>query len=279
MFFGKATIYSNDGGESSGSETQQTGSMDNLYDSLGETNQTAQAAYQRAASAESMLNRMRDVFAPPPAQDPNAISDEWYDRVLEAGLEAEKAGKGMPITIQLANQLRQAQEQQRIQQQEIAKLKSQQEVSKNPEYIADVQTFNSMDAEIQQKITAIYGEFKPELWGAITQSVAAEVKRLQKESPNDWKQVRNSKQHQTSMINHFMKEFVPPAAMNLMKEVNDANKVLSAKQILAGINEARAELRNAQDPADIAQLQNVIERGRQYFWEVKMSEQTKGGRR
>jgi hypothetical protein len=92
--------------------------MQGIGQELGMSREDARLAREEARESKEMMKKLEGVFKEQPKENPAA----WFDNVLDAVMEADRQGKPMPITGQMATILAKVQEQTLGQQSKIEKL-------------------------------------------------------------------------------------------------------------------------------------------------------------
>ncbi|UOF77048.1 hypothetical protein [Caudoviricetes sp.] len=253
-------------GEASGEATQQTGNLEQLYSTIEDTSRRAEAAEARAQQHEAVLSKLQSVFA---GEQPEADPLSWHDDVLLQALEAEKAGKPIPLTLKIANQLAEAQKQVLEQQRQMQHMQQRLQNISSPEAQADMHAYTQLDSKLQNTIEQIYGEARPEVYKAITERIVNDLKTIQKNAPSDWKYIRNSPEAQGKFINHYLKQHVPPQAMQMLQEHKLANTDLPEASLIQAIREARQVRAETKDPRERAAMDRAISEARAMIWQQK----------
>jgi len=256
------------GGEAGGSDSAAE-FLQSIGNELGSARQDAAAARQEAARAGEIASRLKQAFAPEP-QAPNELA--WYDDVLDAFIEAEKAGKPMPLTGKLATVL--AENQKRTIELEKLVRKQSEVIEKlqNPASAANQRAFAAMDDAITTTLEGMYGEVPVAFHDAVSSEVESVIRTLMKEAPEKWEQIRRSEQFQKRLVAHCAQKLVPPKARQVMLEKHETERPTTAQDFTQAIQELEqlkalaAQGRSPYSPAQLKQMETEL---RQKAWEFK----------
>ncbi len=213
-----------------------------------------------ARAASQQLGRIREVFAP--AAEPTG--DEWLDDVLSHALEAEKNGQPMPITVKIATQLAQTQEANRKLLEQVAKLSGDQARLNDPQVTADNAAYTSIDGNIADFVQEYYGGENTQIFDAIADAVAKEIKDLQKTNPKQWMQVRRDPKLHKAIVQHYGFKLIPPQARNIVSEVAEYSQPITVNDL------KEALMQTAQIP-DEALRERTKTKLRQNYWETTLN--------
>ncbi len=186
-------------------------------------------------------------------QDPN---EAFLDHVLQQSLEAEKDGRPMPITTNLAVKLFETQKQLTEAMKVINDLKGKTDQALDPVARLDQQTYANLDNILQDSLFTMFGRenVSQQKYSGIASEITAEIKKLQTEKPDLWEDIRRSPKHQAAMVRHFVDKNVPPAARKLMQD----DAVQKYEMTEADLINAFREAKDIQDPKVRDKVQTKI---------------------
>jgi hypothetical protein len=269
---GQAT--SNAGGVSAGADqNQQTDQNADFgqFQSLTQEQIYALHENQQNLSKENeelkgTLEKLRGVFSPEQPKS-NAPDMQWYDDILQMGLEAEKQGRGMPVTIDLATRTKQMVEQNAELRQQLAELQRQVKHVSNPDTLNNNRVYENIDNTIHNSIEAMYGKVEPQFARYISSVVADDVKTLQSKHPEAWARVRGSHQLQERLVQKALQDALPENVRNKLRDDYLRESPMTKDDLAQAY--AEAEQFKDKDP----QLYSKLRReARQRYWETAFSE-------
>jgi hypothetical protein len=173
----------------------------------------------------------------------------------------------MPLTVEIATQLHQTQRQLQAALAKIEAQEAKQQRLSDPVISQENQAFSRMDTHLLNRVEEFYGEENPFIADAVSQLVADEIRDLKKHEPDTWKKVMRSEALQKKLVDHFVKEVVPPNARKLLHEVNEAVTPIGHSDLA----EAWEEAQQIEDPRTRSEVMTLL---RQKMLEVNFS----GGR-
>lgn len=221
----------------------------------------------RTGEQEAILGRLRTAFAPEqPRVDPRAErranAENQLDYYVQAALEAERAGKPMPLTANLAAQLFQWQIEQTEKEGQtaatLADLQAKLEAATNPNFQIDQRAYSVMDSQIMNAMSTIYGS-GPEYQGqraaqfkAVAAQVGTELKDLQKTDPGTWDEIRRDDRKIQRMVNYFVEQNLPPRARQILAQQQMENEPQTMEGLLGAFREAQTAYKD--DPRQLARV-------------------------
>ena len=264
-------------GETSGAETTQATGTDgagggfdqNIMSMIGHTQQTTEQLGHKTASMEQTLSKLEKVFSKEEAKP-----DQWYDDVLRTAMEAEKQGQPIPLTVQIATQLRQAQANNEQLMNELAELKKREGIRSNPEFTSDTAAYNQIDMYMARELeSAFQGNVPKPLAQAITADLVEKIQQEQRSNPDNWRSIRSNPQTMQKIVKNAVAQFIPPQARQIAQQHAVENAQYGEDEIVSAIREAqelltRPEVQN--DPKAQRRIHEAIERSRSMYWEAKM---------
>jgi hypothetical protein len=256
-----------------GAEGNSEGSAQEYLASLeaevGNTRQEAQQARRESAQLAQTVGKIREAFVP---NEP-ARGDEWYDDFIDAMLEAEKAGKPMPLTGKLGTVLAQVQKERNQDKAQLAQLMEIVKQLKNPSNVADQRAFANMDDQIITTLEDMYGEDVPPAFAeAVSSEILSILDVIQREAPEKWKKIARSESMQRKLVLHCSQKLVPPKARETMISQYESQRPTTTQDFEQGWNEI-AQLeelarRGEVDPREVGRLKTEL---RQQWLEYKFN--------
>ena len=246
---------------------EQFQQMQQQFQQMQEQLQRTQGELSTARGSAQTLEKLKAALGAPHEEEEGP---DWFDTVLAQALEAEKAGRPIPLTVRIATELKQSQEANAKMLQELQRLKQGQAALQSPDAHQNAMAYSQIDSLINNKIEAIYGGQNPHIHGAVTNALAAELKQLQATQPQVWSQVRSNPQHLEALTNSFIAKVVPPQAMNILNEQMEAAKPFTANDALEALKEAQALAQRHPEKGE--QYHKLASLARERYWENKFTE-------
>lgn len=228
---------------------------------------TVDVLTRRLAENQQQLQRVRKAFvgeeekAPTEYEQRIGEHNRLMDYFLQQGLEAERKGAPMPLTVTLGTKLAQlgiqAEERAQKLEQELAEIKN---LLGRQTNAAARQTENAasiMDGMVQEAIMQMYGEdpayetTRNVQYDAVCKRIDAEIRDLIQNEPKTWAKIRTNPGAMRKMVNHFMAEMIPPAIRAKMEHDKIMETPMSVQELWAAFNEARVNLEEANSNEDV----------------------------
>lgn len=236
---------------------------------------TVSALTQKLSANEAQLQRVRKAFvgdeeeAPSEYQTRVGEHNKLMDYFLQQGLDAERAGKPMPLTVTLGTKLAQlgiqAEERAEKLERELAEIKQTLGRHSNPAFRQSEQAAAIMDGMVQEAVSQVYGD-DPTLevtrnvqYDAVCKRIDAEIRDLVKNEPQTWAKVRSNPQAMRRMVNHFMGELIPPAVRQQMEHQRIMDTPQTAQELWTAFNEARLGLESAETDRERAHYSKLMD--------------------
>ncbi len=209
---------------------------------------------KRADESGSVVDRLREALNPEQARelDPTLEWQAQIDAHMRAALEAEKAGRPMPITANLALTLYQDKianyNAQKEQAKTIKELNERLSALNDPQREIDRAAFSKMDATIVDYVERLYGTAPETLpqrraqYNGIVDQVRLEVEKLQK-GPH-WDAVRRSPDKQAKLVEWVVEMNQPPKVRQILEQQRIKETPISDGELWAAFKEAKT----LQDP-------------------------------
>lgn len=242
-----------------------------------------------AAKANEKLSSLKRFFTEEeaPKEDPVAKKvaalESQMDEYIEAALQAERAGRPIPLTVNTAisnlqHQIETLKENTELKKQ-LGDLGSKVSQLSNPENGLNAQTYANLDNQLQRSLEHIYGTDNPKFleqqFNAVARLIGDEIKELQHEDPTTWRQLRNSPEKQAKLVNYYVQSVIPPQARQVIENERIRTTPLSEQELWAAFREANELSQNANTEAERTQAARMASEIRQ---EILSSRWTKGFR-
>lgn len=247
---------------------QQGKTVESLQRQLGENNQ--------------VLGRVKQAFTGESEKEVDpydaaiAENEQFMDYFLQQGLEAERAGKPMPLTVTLGTKLAQANiaaanDRKRMEGQ-IAQLQQQMRRQQNPNFQGLERASQIMEGMIDDSLTQMYGEdagsskIKSAQFNAVTARVNEEIKDLMQNDPDTLIKIQRNPKLMRNMVNHFMSEMLPPKVRSMLEEQHVQNTPMSTQELYSAFTEARKHMEEAErndDPRAVHEYSKLMDSIRQ----------------
>lgn len=188
-------------------------------------------------------------------------------------MEAEKAGKSMPMTGVIAQQVAALQKKSMNESQEIAQLRAIVEKLKNPSVMADQRAYANMDDQIITTLEDMYGEDVPPAFAeAVSSEIESVLRVIQAEAPDKWKKIGRSESMQRKLVLHCAQKLVPPKARETMVSQYEQERPTTMQDFERGWAELatleQMAKRGEANPREVAQMKTQL---RQEWLEYKFN--------
>lgn len=241
----------------------------NIMGMIGHTQQQTAQLGEKTAKFEQTLNKLESVFN---KEEPKP--DQWYDDVLRAAIEAEKHGQPIPLTVQIATQLRKAESTNEQLMAELAELKKREQIRSNPEFTSDQAAYNQIDMYMGRELeSAFAGDIPKPVAQAITADLVEKIRWEQQNNPDQWRSIRSNPAVMQKIVRNAVAQFIPPQARQIAAQHAQANAEYAPDDMLGAIREAQQMLQDPdvqKNPRQVKALHDAIERSRSMYWESKM---------
>ena len=205
------------------------------------------------------LGRMREVFEPKTEKGPADPVPE-YERMLDyyiaQGLESEKRGQPMPLTVNLGVQLYKTMIEQHRERQD--SMRAMQELKQKVGELSDPQrdinsgAYMRLDSQIKSNLDQMYGagdeniSQKRALFNAIGDQVIGYINDLQKTKPRAWDELRRSPEKLAALANQAVAQHIPPKARQIMMQEQLENTPMGTDELWQAFREAKSIKDDAQ---------------------------------
>lgn len=232
--------------------------------------QRFQGHEKEAGQTKATLDKIRKVFAPDadtprdPVKEKISEYEAQLDHYLEKALEAEKAGQPIPLTTNLAVNYFQdkiASEKSNADlQRTIQALQSKIDNLSNPQQAQNNQAYSNMDSHLITTLDTLFGDpgkvtpQKQAQFQAISTQVGQAIKRLQKEAPAQWDQIRRNPDLQKQVIDNYVRQNLPPAVTRMMEQEKLSKQTMNQGELWEAFREAK----DIADPEERAEIRTKI---------------------
>lgn len=204
-------------------------------------------------SDREMLKKLRDVFNPQDsgkkqAADPVPGWEQQLDFYISQAVEADKAGRGIPLTANLAiSHYKSLIENHQVQsqyQQKIDTLESMVNQLRDPGHNINQRAFSSFDTSIQNGLERIYGSDpgsfpqRQALFKAVGDLVGPAVNSLMKNDPKRWDMIRRDPAELEKIANRALRAVLPPKAVQMIEQEQLRNTPMSLTELQTAFREA-----------------------------------------
>lgn len=227
---------------------------------------TVEERDKRYGDSADKISKIQEIFNPKEQSAPDPVV-EWerqMDYYIEQALEADKAGRGMPLTTNLAISHYKSMIENHRQRTELMEtiqaLKGQVESLSNPSHAVNQQAYGQIDSNIKRGLDALYGAGddnlpqKQALFQAVGQQIAGVLQELQQKNPRRWDMMRRDPQALQDLANRALKMNVPPKALQMLEEEQLRNTPMG----LAELRQAFKEADSIKDPRERGEVKTKI---------------------
>lgn len=190
---------------------------------------------------------------------------QLMDHYLAQDLDMQKKhGQGMPLTTNLAVEFFEHAMEQESRwdqaQSELAELKNLVKQLTNPMNRLADNAYASIDSSVIDALETIYGrgedamDVKRAQYGAVSQLVGNELKRLRQEEPDLYEEVIRDPKKQARLARHFVERNLPPRARQMIQEDAIKRTPMSNAELMQAFREAG----QMQDPDQRAKVREKI---------------------
>lgn len=190
-------------------------------DSL-EAKETAKAATQKLEALSQVFNGTKEQEIDP---------EEWSNDILKDLMEAEKQGQKLPVSSKMFKQLYNISKESLESTKMLKELREQVKSLSNPVTMVDRNTYAVIDEKIHTSLEALYGDSNPVVADAIRAEMVETIKLIQREEPAKWEQIRRNPKFIENLVNHTVKQIMPPEYTKRMAEEEESNKPVTAETI------------------------------------------------
>lgn len=249
---------------------------------IAEQGKTVDQLRRQLGESQQVIGRVRQAFTGEqdrqPAPHERAISkhQEILDYYLQQGIEAERQGKPMPLTISNGVQLAQfAIEQTTLNnelKQELAAVKQAIARQENPDYQLTDRAAAAMEGMLEEGLAQVYGtdpaydRTRQSQFTAVANRITEEIKDLMKNEPATWNQIRRQPTAMRRMVNHFVHEMLPPRAREIMEQQRIQATPQPVEELYQAFHEAREQMMSAKNAETQQQFSDLMTTIRQQIF-------------
>lgn len=197
-----------------------------------------------------ILDKIRQAFQPSSANAHDPVS-EWesqLDYYLAQGVEAEKAGQGIPLTTNLAiHAFKNAIEQHKAKtalEAKVAKMEKALQAATDPQMTINNTAYGQIDTHLRRTLDSLYGvgeQYMPQKsaqFEALGAQIAQYIENVQKTKPYEWDRLRRDPQSLGSLVEHFVTRNMPPQAVKILEQEKLQNTQMSEGELWQAFREA-----------------------------------------
>lgn len=205
--------------------------------------------------AAETLEKLRAAFSDSTGEVKDAVEAEIdaleaeIQTFVDAAHQADKAGKPIPLTAKIGIDSAKARIKYLKENKELrSKLSEVDEKLKkvtDPGFVAWQQFIDRADLTIDNALNSLYGkdprynDVKQAQTTTLSHLVGKEFKRLEADDPESWARVRRDPKALQALVNHFVKESIPPVARQLMEREEIRKTPQGTRELLAAFREAQ----------------------------------------
>lgn len=294
---GASSEVSSDAASQGGESVNYAEILENTQRELHEARQQAEVTQSELASvkgqaskATTAIDKIRESLTgeSAPKVDPVDARIEslkgQMDQYLEAAVQAEKAGRPIPLTVNSAiNSLNfqiEALNEKREMQKVISELQGKVNQLGNPANSIDMQAYSNMDTHIISSLNTIFGQdasmsqIKGSQFEAISRQITREIGDLKKNDPDTWDQIRRDRTMQVKLVNHFVKQNIPPKARQLMEEDTIRKTPMETSELVSAFREAKELVQSNNTPKTRALVSELRQQVLERLWEKNAGQGT-----
>lgn len=226
------------------------GAIKSTQDHLGKFSKEFEGLKSQQSKDSELLGKIRDVFSPEKQKGPDPVADmeKQLDYYLAQAVEAEKRGQPIPLTTNLAVQFFQSQIQAHQEKAELMNelkaLKGKLGQVSDPSATINNTAYSNIDASLINGLDQLYGQGeertsqKAAQFDAISRQIAEHIQLMQKKAPAEWDKVRRSPAIQQKLVNHFLKQNLPPQAVKLIEQQKLMSTPMTQTELWQAFREA-----------------------------------------
>lgn len=214
------------------------------------------------------LSKLRSIFSPdqgaPQKADPVPGWEGQLDFYIQQAVEADKAGRPMPLTANLAiSHYKSLIENHQVQtqyQEKIAAMERQLKNLSDPGHNINQRAFSTFDTSIQNGLERIYGTDpnsfpqRQAIFKAVGDLVAPAVNALMRNDPKKWDSIRRDPQQLENIANRALRAVLPPKAVQMIEQEHLRNTPMQMGELQAAFKEAK----QIKDPVERQRVTTAI---------------------
>ncbi len=206
-----------------------------------------------------------DETAVDPVEQEVAALEAEMDEYLQAAIQHERAGKPIPLTINsavksLKHQIRYVRDN-AAKDKELALLRAQVKQVQDPQTNIEHTAYSNIDSQIESALQGIYGQgdqyaqVREAQFRSVSSQIVAEIKDLKKNDPQMWARISRDRKAQVNLVNHFVKQTIPPKARAIMDQQVLMDTPLTNQELEAAFFQAKEK--SLKDPDALRQMQEI----------------------
>lgn len=228
--------------------------------------QKLEGVQRQAEESGAVVQRLKEAFSPDGGKgepDPVADWERQRDHYLEQALKAEKAGRPITLTTNLAVQFFddkiKAHKAEKANNDKISKLEETIKTLTDPNREVDHRAASHIDSLIVSTVEMLYGndEKSYEQRAAQYHAIASQVrKQIEQLKPATWEQIRRSPEKQKKLVEFVAEQNQPPKVRQILEQERLKNTPLSVGELKAAFAEAQKlkdPVQREKETADIRQ--------------------------
>jgi hypothetical protein len=221
-----------------------TGTNNLTQEQLYALQEQINASQGENAQLKNTLDRMRSALVGDDRQQSDEPDMSWYDDVLRVALEAEKAGRGIPITVDLATRIKGQTEENRDLKRQVAMLAAQVNKVSNPETLHNLRAYENIDDHIFNSLEKLYGEVDPQFSQFVSAKLSQDLKQIQKENPDAWAKIRGSDTLQQRLVNNAIQSAIPKQVRGQLEQDYYKNSPMTLDELAQAYAQADQEIKD-----------------------------------
>lgn len=198
--------------------------IDNVKTDMSNFNDKLDGIEKENREYKETISRMRQAFGAEREQQPTNKPGGWLDDILDASLQAEKRGQGMPVTTKIGVELAESQAQIEMLKQLVAETKrevAEAKKSQDPHAQANQAMFMQMDDTLVGQIERIYGQFDEGVYKAGVEKLSDVLNYVRQNEPENWENIRRNKGVQQQIISRVVLSMIPPEAQRALQQQDE----------------------------------------------------------
>jgi len=199
--------------------------------------------------------------------------NELMDYFLQEGIEGERQGRPIPLTVTLATKFAQmgieAEQRNQALEKQLADMEGRLARLGDSNFKLTDNAASIMEGMLDTALTQIYGEgeqtnlVREAQFNAIAHRIGQEIKDLQTNDRKTWDRVRRNPKYMKNMVNHFVAEMLPPKVKAMMEQEELQNTPISDDELYEAFKEARVACEAAETEAEAHQYSSIMDEIRQ----------------
>jgi hypothetical protein len=215
------------------------------------------------------LRRLKDALNPPeheadPTQAEIREMEQELDYIIAQGIEADKRGQPMPLTIH--NAVRQIKAQIEAKKKEaslnteLEQMKRQLDELRSPDAAINQTAFQTLDQTIIRGVEQLFGkdqgtfDSRKAMFRAATDLLVPYVREMIQKAPGEWEMLRRDPQALADLAQRALKKVIPPKALQVLAQEQLENTPMRESELF----QAFAEARSIRDPQKRQEIQEQI---------------------